>query len=30
MLAGNFNDLLNIDNIYFDEMADRKYPTELQ
>ena len=22
--------LLNIDNIYFDQMVDRKYPTELQ
>ena len=24
------DDLLNIDNIYFDEMVDRIYPTELQ
>ena len=24
------NDLLNIDNIYFDQMVDRIYPTELQ
>ena len=24
------DDLLNIDNIYFDQMVDRKYPTELQ
>ena len=24
------NDLLNIDNIYFDQMEDRIYPTELQ
>ena len=25
-----FDDLLNIDNIYFDQMVDRIYPTELQ
>ena len=25
-----FGDLLNIDNIYFDQMVDRIYPTELQ
>ena len=24
------DDLLNIDNIYFDQMVDRIYPTELQ
>ena len=24
------DDLLNIDNIYFDQMVDRMYPTELQ
>ena len=24
-----FDDLLNIDNIYFDQMVDRIYPTEL-
>ena len=24
------DDILNIDNIYFDQMADRIYPTELQ
>ena len=24
------DDLLNIDNIYFDQMMDRIYPTELQ
>ena len=24
------DDLLNIDNIYFDQMVDRTYPTELQ
>ena len=24
------DDLVNIDNIYFDQMVDRKYPTELQ
>ena len=25
-----FDDLLNIDNIYFDQMVDRIYPTELK
>ena len=25
-----FDDLLNIDNIYFDQLVDRIYPTELQ
>ena len=25
-----FDDLLNIDNIYFDQMMDRIYPAELQ
>ena len=25
-----FDDLLNIDNTYFDQMMDRIYPTELQ
>ena len=25
-----FDDLVNIDNIYFDQMVDRIYPTELQ
>ena len=25
-----YDDLLNIDNIYFDQMVDRIYPTELQ
>ena len=24
------DDLLNIDNVYFDQMVDRIYPTELQ
>ena len=24
------DNLLNIDNMYFDQMVDRKYPTELQ
>ena len=28
--SGYFEDLLNIDNIYFDQMVDRIYPTELQ
>ena len=27
---GYLDDLLNIDNIYFDQMVDRIYPTELQ
>ena len=26
----NLDDLLNIDNIYFDQMVDRIYPTKLQ
>ena len=26
----NLDDLLNIDNIYFDQMVDRIYPTELK
>ena len=26
----DLEDLLNIDNIYFDQMVDRIYPTELQ
>ena len=26
----NLDNLLNIDNIYFDQMVDRIYPTELQ
>ena len=29
-LAQRLDDLLNIDNIYFDQMVDRIYPTELQ
>ena len=29
-LQDNLDDLLNIDNIYFDQMVDRIYPTEFQ
>ena len=28
--SGYLDDLLNIDNIYFDQRVDRIYPTELQ
>ena len=30
IIDNNFDYLLNIDNIYFDQMVARMYPTELQ